>query len=444
MTYQECVDYILSVPLFASKLGTDNLNRILDIMGHPEHSYPVIHVAGTNGKGSTCSFLASILKQAGKKVGLFTSPHLVKINERIRMNGEVISDEEFKDTFQETMRFIERAQKIGIAHPSFFEFMFLMAALYFQKQEPDYVIFETGMGGRLDATNVVNPILCIITSVGLDHMQFLGNTIAKIAQEKAGIIKEGVPVVFFDRKDEATGVISSFCKKRGAQLCIVENSQYKISKISKKAIDFSFDSGYYRYDSLKIKKTALYQVENAILAVRACELLLNMKINVCNTELDYFRESGYKLADKDRDVIQTGLYDMVWEGRMERIADNVYIDGAHNEEAIEAFCHTLEVLFPAEQKVLLFAVSKDKNYEQMIQRLCKINFEEIIVVYYKDSRFAELEAVAAAFRRFSGSRITTFDDIKEGFLYGKSHVGNGCLFCVGSLYLVGNLLSLGV
>lgn len=444
MTYQKCVDYILSIPLFASKLGTDNLNKILDIMNHPERSYPVVHVAGTNGKGSTCSFLASILKQSGKRVGLFTSPHLVKINERICVNGTTISDKEFVEVYQEIMEYIECARQEGIAHPSFFEFMFLMAVLYFKKKKVDCAIFETGMGGRLDATNVVNPILCIITSVGLDHMQFLGDTIGEIAKEKAGIIKKGVPVLFFDRKNEATEVISSYCQKMGAKRYIVENSQYKLLKITEKAIDFSFNSGYYRYDSLRIKKTALYQIENAILAVKACELLFNMMTDFCKNDSGNYTESDYRLVDKDIDNIRTGLYNMVWKGRMECIAENVYIDGAHNEDAVEAFCHTLEVLFPAEQKILLFAVSKDKNYEHMIERLCRISFEEIIVVRYEGSRSAELETVAAAFRRFSGSKITTFDDIKEGFLYGKSHVENQYLFCVGSLYLAGNLLSLGV
>lgn len=444
MTYQECVDHILSVPLFASKLGTDNLNKILDIMGHPERSYPVIHVAGTNGKGSTCSFLASILKQSGKRVGLFTSPHLVKINERIRVDGNIISDSEFVEIYQKTIEYVECAKQEGIAHPSFFEFMFLMAVLYFKKSKVDFVILETGMGGRLDATNVVKPILCIITSVGLDHMQFLGNTIGEIAKEKAGIIKKGIPVLFFDRGNEAAEIISSYSQKMGAKLYIVENSQYKLSKITEKAIDFSFDSGYYRYDSLRIKKTALYQVENAVLAVKACELLFNMMTSFCEADSLNDKEPDCRITDKDIDNIQTGLYNMVWKGRMECIAENVYIDGAHNEEAIEAFCHTLEVLFPAEQKILLFAVSKDKNYEHMIERLCRISFEEIIVVRYEGSRSAELETVTAAFRRFSGSRITTFDDIKEGFLYGKSHVGNRYLFCVGSLYLAGNLLSLGV
>lgn len=444
MTYQECVDYILSVPLFATKLGTDNLNRILDIMGHPEKSYPVVHVAGTNGKGSTCSFLASVLKQAGKNVGVFTSPHLIKINERIRIGEQIISDKEFIEVFQETMRYIEMAKEQGIAHPSFFELMFLMGAMYFKKQQVDYAIFETGMGGRLDATNIVEPVLTIITSVGLDHTQFLGDTIEKIATEKAGIIKKDVPIVYFDRKDAATPVIYNYSQKNGADLHIVEKKQYNLLEITEKTIDFSFESGYYKYGSLQIRKTALYQIENAILAVKAYELLLINENRFYNSDGITDKNLNYSLTDTDIDSIRTGLMNMVWRGRMECLSENVYIDGAHNEEAIEAFCRTIEVLFPDEQKILLFAVSKDKDYGSMIKRLCEIDFHEVIVVRYDDSRSADFSAVTEAFRRFSGSKITTFDDIREGFLYGKSHVCDSVLFCVGSLYLAGSLLGLGV
>lgn len=442
MNYQECVDYLLSVPMFAGKLGTEHLNIILDLMNHPEQKCPVVHIAGTNGKGSTCSFLASILQSAGNQVGLFTSPHLVKINERIRVGNNIISDEDFTDSFCEVKKTIDLAMEQGIAHPSFFECMFLIAAVYFSRQNLDYVIYETGMGGRLDATNVVKPVLTVITSVGMDHTQYLGDTLEKIAAEKAGIIKDGIPVIYFDRKDVATAIISKFSQKKGAKLYLVEKNQYKILKITDKTIDFSFESGYYKYVSLKIQKTALYQIDNAVLAVKAYELLINMtdsiykNCDICN--------HSYKFLDKDIYNIQTGLLDMVWQGRMECIAKHIYVDGAHNEEAIEAFCSTLEVLFPSEQKVLLFAVSKDKDYVQMIKRLCRISFEEIIIVRYEGSRAADLESVEVAFRRFSGSKITTFEDIEEGFTYGKSHVENQYLFCVGSLYLVGNLLSLGV
>lgn len=442
MTYNECVDYILSIPKFADKLGTDNLNRILSIMDHPERSYPVIHVAGTNGKGSTCSYLASILKEKSKRVGIFTSPHLIRLNERIRVNDNLIADDEFTEIFCEVMEYIELAEKRGISHPSFFEFVFLMSTLYFRRKKVDYAIFETGMGGRLDATNVVNPILCIITSVGMDHMQYLGNTLEEIASEKAGIIKKDVPVVFFDRKDAATGVIAKYCEKTGAILHLVEKKQYNLLKITKKTIDFSFQSVYYRYDSLQIKKTALYQIENAVLAVRAYELLWDM-IKDHDISHDVISRDFIHI---DLDKICSGLYNMIWPGRMQCVADRIYVDGAHNEEAIKAFCHTLEVLFPDEQKVLLFAVSKDKDYKRMIEHLGRIDFDEIILVRYSSDRSAELDVVESTFkevfRHLSVSEITAFDDIRTGFEYAKAHVEDRLLFCVGSLYLVGDLLNI--
>lgn len=489
MTYQECVDYILSIPFFAAKLGTDNLNKILDIMNHPERSCPVIHVAGTNGKGSTCLFLAAILEKAGYQVGVFTSPHLIKLNERIRVNDVVISDADFVNVFEKTMDYISVANKQGIAHPSFFEFMFLMAAVYFNEKQPDFVIFETGMGGKLDATNVVMPVLSIITSIGLDHTQFLGDTIEQIAGEKAGIIKRGVPVIYFDRKDAATNVIADYAAKMEADLYLVEKKQYKLKKITEKTIDFSFESGYYRYSSLEIKKTGLYQIENAMLAVKAYELLLNRFCNskteaVCtdSNNVNHIAEEGtgvwksrqewignhtvydnnsddklcdrmtigeyrswnYRLTNTDIDNLKAGLLSMTWPCRMQEAAPNIYIDGAHNEEAIDAFCKTLEKMFEKEHKILLFAVSKDKDYQKMIRRLCEISFEEIVIVRYKGDRAADIAAVEEAFRRFSGSRVTTFDDIGAGFAYAKSHVGDQLLFCVGSLYLAGDLLGLGV
>ncbi|MDE6434000.1 MAG: bifunctional folylpolyglutamate synthase/dihydrofolate synthase [Lachnospiraceae bacterium] len=460
MTYQECVEYVLSIPLFAAKLGTDNLNKILDIMNHPERDCLVIHVAGTNGKGSTCLFLASILEKTGYRVGVFASPHLVSLNERIRINDSIISDEDFVDSFEEVMEYISVAEKQGIAHPSFFEFVFLMACIYFKKQRVDYAVFETGMGGRLDATNVVEPVLSIITSIGRDHTQFLGDTIEQIAGEKAGIIKAGVPVLYFDRKDAATAVIRDYAAKIGSKLQLVEKKQYKISKITEKTIDFLFDSGYYRYSSLQIKKTGLYQIENAILAVKAYELLFNMTYRCCDQQsclvseqgtldinsvsgTDTIGKTGYRLTDIYYNI-KAGLLSMTWPCRMQEVAPHIYIDGAHNEEAIEAFCKTLEELFPKERKILLFAVSKDKEYESMIQRLSEIFFEEIIIVRYDGDRAADLSAVEVAFRRFSGSKITVYDNIRAGFTYARSHVGEQYLFCVGSLYLAGDLLTLGV
>lgn len=439
MTYQECVDYILSIPLFAPKLGTDSLKKILDIMGHPEQCYRIIHVAGTNGKGSTCSFLSSILRCKGYRVGVFTSPHLVKMNERIFFGNQMICDADFVKLFLEVRDFVEYAKQQGIAHPSFFEFLFLMAVLYFKKKDAQYVILETGMGGRLDATNVVEPVLCIITSVGLDHQQFLGDTIEEIAKEKAGIIKPGVPVVFFDRKDVATTVVSQRCEMEAAPLHIVEKKQGNLLKITKKTIDFSFESGYHKYGTLSIRKTALYQIENAMLAVKAYELLImQTEIQEYDAKLDFLE----RILMTDIDYIEEGLRCMTWPCRMEEVEHHIYVDGAHNQEAIEAFCKSVEVMFPYEHKILLFAVSKDKDYEPMIRRLCEISYDEIVLVQYEGERSAGIDMVEATFRQFSDSKITAFKDIRTGFSYGKSHVGSGYLFCVGSLYLAGDLLKL--
>lgn len=440
--YKESTEYVLSIPLFAQKLGTDSLYQILEYLGHPQKEYPVIHVAGTNGKGSTCAFLAAILKEEGCRVGLFTSPHLVRINERLQVNEKPISDNQWVEVFDEVMEAVSAAGADGIGHPSFFEFVFLMAVVFFQKQQVDYAIFETGMGGRLDATNVLEPVVSVITSVGMDHMKFLGDTIEKIAYEKAGILKKGVPAVYFMRDEKASRVIVEQAKKTGTPLRLVEKRQYKISKITEKTIDFSFESGYYRYCRLEISKTGIYQVENAILAISVYEQLVIQR-NGMTDAISSDKNRLCRLLDGYMNGIQTGLRKMVWKGRMQCIDKNIYVDGAHNEEAIEAFCHTLKVLFPKEQKILLFAVSKDKDYRTMIRRLSRIEFDEIVIVRYEGSRSAEVETVERAFRQFSGSRITAYDDIRAGFVYARSHVENRYLFCVGSLYLVGNLLNLG-
>ena len=190
MNYREIVDYIEEIPKFTSK--------------------KVIHVAGTNGKGSVCAYLDSMLRAGGYKVGLFTSPHLVKINERFKINGEMISDERFVKAFEEVQKIIKKAQEDGLDHPSYFETLFLMGMVVFKEANVDYVVLETGLGGRLDATNTVDhPLACIITSISLDHVEYLGDTIGKIAGEKAGIIKPQVPVIYDGHQPEASEVIEN-------------------------------------------------------------------------------------------------------------------------------------------------------------------------------------------------------------------------------------------
>lgn len=339
--YRETVDYILGIPLFAQKIGKENLSSLLCRLGNPEKAVPAIHVAGTNGKGSTCRALAQMLAAQGYRVGLFISPHLVSINERIQINGTNISDDDFVSAFETVKgQFME--------HPSFFEVMFAMAAVYFRQQKCDFAVYETGMGGRLDATNVLTPELTIITSVGMDHMEYLGDTIEKIAYEKAGIIKPGVPVIYFRRDEAAARVIEDTAKERGADIIPVEKSDYIINHLGNKTIDFSLHNRYYSYCNLQIQKTSLYQVENVSLAVTAFRMLMERR-NVPEQDIEK--------------TVRNALLQFYWEGRMEEIAPHIYVDGAHNVEAVNAYIETMNRLHGEYDKILVFAAVKDKEYD---------------------------------------------------------------------------------
>src|SRR5574344_437025 len=210
MTYDECVEYISEIPKFTKKNSLDHTRKLLDLLEINEQEYKIIHVAGTNGKGTVCALISNALVTCEKKTGLFISPHLVKINERIRINNDQIDDELFLDAFLQVKRAVDQLVEAGDAHPSFFEYLFLMAMYVYKKEKVEYIILETGLGGRLDATNVFRkPLLTVITSIGMDHMEYLGDTIDKIAQEKAGIIKKGVPVIFWGEDSKVAEVIQN-------------------------------------------------------------------------------------------------------------------------------------------------------------------------------------------------------------------------------------------
>ena len=428
MNYRETVDYILSIPLFAQKIGTENLASLLERLGNPQDKSRVIHIAGTNGKGSTAKALATILMHAGFHVGLFTSPHLVSINERIRYDDEMISDEDFTWAF-------EQVRKKFTVHPSFFEVMFAMAAVYYEKKQPDYVIYETGMGGRLDATNVVRPELCIITSVGLDHMEYLGDTIAKIAGEKAGIIKPSVPVVYFKRDAVSSGIIETHAKELDSAVTAVEKSNYIINEIDDKTIDFSFHNRYYNYDHLRIQKTSLYQVENTCLAVASFDILMQTR------DIEYGKNAGADVRIEQ--AVRSGLLDFSWEGRMEEIAPDLFVDGAHNPEAVECYCRTLRTLYTKKKKILVFAAVKDKDYDTMIRDLTEaLSFEKIIVTSVDNKRKAPVSLIADRFRNYTGHTVEAYEDIAEAMdaaIRYKEQITDSAVYCVGSLYLVGEV-----
>lgn len=439
MNYEEAVAYLLDIPKFASKTNHENLRGFLRALGNPQNQVPAIHVAGTNGKGSTCAFLSTILQQAGCRVGLFTSPHLIRINERFQINNRMISDEDFLSVFLRVKSSIEVGIKDGLVHPNFFEFLFMMAACWYQEQGLDYVIYETGLGGRLDATNILQPCLTILTSIGMDHMQYLGDTLEQIAEEKAGILKPDIPCIYICQQDITASVIVKRGKMIGSPLISVGKDKITIDEIQKQTIDFSYIN---RYDSkynhtenpflYQIKKTALYQTENAALAIEAGYYLLRQRFG---------SQRDLKEIDNMVAAVHQGISDMQWQGRMEELEPGIYIDGAHNEPAIRAFCNTVTRLYQDKKIILLFAVASDKLYNEMIRILCEsVFYETVIVTAISGSRKTPVEQVAEQFRNYTNCPIRTEPDCRKALKLAREGLNtNNRVFCVGSLYLVGSL-----
>ena len=309
-TYKESTEYISDVPRFTKKTDPKNNRILLAKLGNPQNCCKAVHVAGTNGKGSVSKMIALMLEEAGFRTGLFISPHLIRMNERMSINGVDISDDDFASCFSEVMNAVSELleKEPEFQHPAYFEFIFAMAAVYFSKQSVDYVVYETGLGGRLDATNIVIPEVSVITSIGMDHMQYLGNTITEIAGEKAGIIKPEVPVVYNTGRDEADRVIENRARSKASEYISarLEREEGGNKSRIRKLVEESFGT-----------TQPLYQYENASTAIEAYLIISGKKLEECE------------------EVIRRALASFTMPGRMQFLEENIVIDGAHNEDAIE-------------------------------------------------------------------------------------------------------------
>lgn len=417
MTYQEAVEYILDIPKFTKKNKPEHTELFLNYLGNPQEQMKVIHVAGTNGKGSVCAYLNAMLLSEKKAVGLFTSPHLVKMNERIAVNGEQISDECFLKIFEEVKCAVDQLEKEGLPHPTFFEFLFGMAVLTFAKENVEYAILETGLGGRLDATNVVKkPVCTVITSIGLDHMEILGDTVEKIAAEKAGILKPEVPLVFIESSAESDAVIEKCAKAQNVFCKKVKKNAFKILGTSKKDIAFSCTSAYYKSVIWELHNIGIYQPENAMLALEVMRLL--------------FKEKGH-LEDW-----REALKGVIWSGRMEEILPGVYVDGAHNYSAVIRFVESIPK--DTEGNIILFSAVQEKNYDEMIECLCKkVDAACFVITHISNKRAADTEALAEIFCRYTERPVIVKPQFDEAWEYVLSVKGDRTVYCLGSLYLVG-------
>ena len=427
VTYEEACEYILDIPKFAGKHTLADTKEMLGRLTGSRRESKIIHVAGTNGKGSVCAYLQSILRTAGFHVGMFISPHLETMRERILYDGEMIPRESFVKAFELVREESDRQKE---KHPSFFEFLFLMGMCYFKEKEPDYIILETGLGGRLDATNcIAKPKLCVITEIGFDHMQYLGNTLVEIAGEKAGIIKPGTPVIYLDKREETSRVIEQTAAMLETTAIAVKKSQIGRPVMRKKSIDFSFSNGYYRYDNLILRTTAAYQTENASVALVAARSLKEERI--------------------DDEAVRKGLYDAFWPGRMEEILPRVFLDGAHNEDGIEAFLTSVSAANTEREKaagkrLLLFGVVADKQYDKMIGRVAASQlFSHIAVTVLASDRSASIDKLKVAWAQYKTADCSFHESAEEAFHYIQSIQKEAdTIYIAGSLYLVGQIKTL--
>lgn len=422
MNYDETVSYILNIPKFTKKNGLEHTRELLDRLSNPQDSMKVIHVAGTNGKGSVCAFVNGILLESGQTVGMFTSPHLETLNERFRINGCVVSDEDFIEASETVLCAVHQMQREKKPHPTFFEFLFAMAMVLFQKFRVEYAVLETGLGGRLDATNVVkHPAVTVITSIGLDHTQILGDTLEQIASEKAGIIKTGVPVIYDSSRQCTAAVIEETAKKRCAPVYPVERKILTNLLNTDKTVDFSYYSRYYGNIDISVENVAMYQALNAALAVRAVEQI----------------DRGRKLHAV---AIRDGIRKTRWPGRMEQVLPGVILDGAHNEDGICGFLETVRNLGKRGKRVLLFSAVQDKQVDRMIEDICISNlFDVFVLTQLSDNRGLPIQKLKEEFSSATEKTILTAPDAEAAFLEARRQMGDGILFCVGSLYLVGEL-----
>lgn len=423
--FKEAEEYILGIPKFTKKNTMEDSNLFYEYLGRPGNQKKIIHVAGTNGKGSVCAFLNQILVESGCRVGMFTSPHLVSMKERIRIDSVMILEETFYNTFCSIMDQVTafNQKREGVCfdyHPTFFELLFFITMVIFHEADVEYIILETGLGGRYDATNLIaNPAVCVITKIGMDHMEYLGDTVDQIAFEKAGIIKESCPVVFYSGSDIVKNVIEKRASYLHAPLHDVRPQDISLDKFRDKSIDFYFNSRYYGYVTLSISGSALYQMQNAALAVETIGLL-----------------DGEKRISIQK-IIQAVSH-MKWDGRMEEILPDVYLDGAHNEDGIDAFLETVQA-GGNKHNLLLFSVVKDKDYSAMIHKLVEKDlFETIVITVIPGSRGLSLKQMEKTFKQYTDKQVIQYNDPMEAFhRCVERKAKEGKMYVVGSLYLVG-------
>jgi len=403
MEYQEAMGFLYGLQRFGIQLGLERTKRLLSFLGDPHEDLRVIHVGGTNGKGSTTTFISSILKEAGFRVGRYTSPHLMRFNERITIDGHEIRDEEIISLVEEIRPYV---LKIGssLGDLTFFEVVTGMAFLYFQRMRPDFVVCEVGLGGRLDATNILSSLIQVITSIGIDHTDYLGDSLLSIAEEKAGIIKDGGIVIASKNSQEVLSLLERCCMKKRATFFQIERDMgWKIISRDERGQTFNIKGIFNQYDDLYIKLLGDHQIMNATLSVGAVELLRRFGIDV------------------KEEAIRLGLSKTQVTGRLEVVSSHpfIIIDVAHNEDGARALKDAISSsLFPYDRLILVIGILKDKAIDKMLDILA--SFASIVVVTEPCvDRAAELDLIYRMALRYNRNTVG-FKEVNDAVSFAKA------------------------
>ncbi len=428
-SYQDTIDYLYALQKHGIKMALSNSFRLMENMGNPHRKLRTVHVAGTNGKGSTSVFIASMLSAAGYRVGLYTSPHLVSFTERVRINGEEITEERVVELAQRVRKGnsgLIAADGPGAMSPTFFEVTTAVAFTYFAEEGVDIAVIEVGMGGRLDSTNVITPLVSVITNIDLEHTEFLGSTLEQIAGEKAGIIKHGVPVITGAEQPEAIGVIEREAAAKSARIFLQAKDFLPENVMSGPELIFDYRGLKARYEGLRLQMLGRHQVDNACLALAAVECLRDAGITV------------------DEPAVRRGLQLAHWEGRMERVAEgpDLYLDGAHNPASAKKLAATIRELKPSYRKlVLVIGILGDKDYRGIISEIVPLA-DRVVVTKPQYSRALDVHVLAGEIRKLHAA-VTAAETVGKAIIMARDGTSADDLILVtGSLYTVGDARAL--
>lgn len=422
MRYEEAMKYITEVGNFGSNYGLERTHKLLEYLGNPERDLKLIHVAGTNGKGSTTSMITEILMGAGYKVGMYTSPFIEEFEERIQINRNNIPKETLASLMDEVKVAVDKVIEGGYNHPTEFEIITVLMLLYFKIENIDFGVIEVGLGGTLDSTNVIIPILQVITSISFDHTNLLGNTLEEIAGEKAGIIKKGIPTVIYPQEKEALNVIKNKCIEMDSELHNASNENLEFINVVNE--DKPYQVLKYKLgEDIYLPLLGEHQIMNLSVAMKVIEVLNNRNIVNISTK-----------------VMVKSIKKVTWKGRLEVLLNSPYIviDGAHNIQGIKALSKNIKKYFKYDNLYLILGILADKDVEEMIKVITPMA-KKVYAVTPNSIRAELAEDLKNEIIKYN-KECKSFDDYKEAYLEALNDAKeNDLILASGSLYMVGDM-----